>query len=327
MGKHIRVSFFLLVLTALSFSNLFAASKATISWKYVNLRETPSEDAEIITELVKGVPVTLLQETDEWYRIESEQEIVGWVVKRSLKVTQPVTFKAETSGPPPVAVKPASEGKELLTFSQKQNNQKKEYDENEPEVSTKKTDIKPAADTNSPQTEATDTGGGYLDEAPATEMPEFPSFTGTFLKMLSSLFIIIGMILLLYYVVKKYFSKSILSLEGASAISVLASKYIGQKTIIYVIDVMEKVIVVGIIGSEMKLLTEISDKASMDRMRKDISSIKEAERPFKKFFSDKVKSTGPVSYTGPKEESFDILDEVNERIEKKVDGLRDMNDR
>jgi flagellar protein FliO/FliZ len=349
MNKYIRILGCFLILTILFTTNLFAAPNAAVIWKYVNLREAPKEDAQIITVLVKGVKLTILKDEGEWCKIKSEEEIVGWLVKRSLKVVKPLVLddKVKQKKEPAAAIKstkikeeditgtsikskkpvvvkadksvsgkirinkPATGKKELLTYKEKAKVQKKSYDgKSEPELK------KPSKETSEEKAEDV----GYLKPA-SGEMPETPSLTGAFIRMISALLIILGAILLLFYVVRRYFSKSILSLEGSSAITVLASKYIGQKSILYMIDVMEKIIVVAISNSEIKMLTEISDTAAIERMRKEIALVKENEKPFKRFFSDKIK-TRPESSARVKEESFDMLDDLNEKLKKKADDLK-----
>jgi flagellar biogenesis protein FliO len=322
MNKTIRISIFLLVFTIVSASYLFAAPNAYVAWKYVNLRESPLEDAHLITKLVKGSNLTITDERTDWYHVVTEEELTGWVVKRSLKVTKkldlkkpskikeepiqetPPTKKPETAKKPKTAAKKETG---LLTFSEKVTNKKK--------VEETPTTFKEETATKTPEP-------GYLKLSDDTKMPESPSLTGAFLRMLSALFIIIAIILFLYYIARKYFSKSILALEGGSAITVLASKYIGQKTVLYIVDVIEKIVVVSISGTEVNTLTEISDPAALIRMRAEIDTIKENEKPFKKFFGEKIKSRSGGASSVVKEENFDILDDLNEKLEKKVDDLK-----
>ena len=74
-------------------------------------------------------------------------------------------------------------------------------------------------------------------------------------------------------------------------------------------------------GSDIKVLTEIEDTAAVDRMRTQITKLKENEKPFKRFFSDKVKTTSGSQFE-EKEEKFDILDDLNEKIRKQTDELK-----
>jgi flagellar biogenesis protein FliO/SH3-like domain-containing protein len=342
MSKYIRALGYILILTVLCATNLFAAANATVIWKYVNLRETPSRKAQIITKLVEGVSVSILEEEDEWYKIKSEEEIVGWLVKESVKVTKapalgkttakkiPVKKETAKKAPPkkaevidlgnksPVvqpltkkAIKSDTDQDGLLTYQEKKK-KKKNVSKKEDKTALKKKEAGQEKEEESYFQGAT---------APDSEMLEFPSMTSSFLRMISALLIILGVILLLYYIVRKYFSKSLLAFEGSSAISILASKYIGQKTILYVIDFMEKIVVVAISGSDIKVLTEIADTAAVDRMRTQITKLKESEKPFKRFFFDKVKTKSESQFE-EKDEKFDILDDLNEKIKKKTDELK-----
>ena len=338
MDKFKRTFRYLLILSfifTLFSSKLYAAPNASVKWSYVNLRESASENALIITKLVKGVNVTVLKEDDDWYQISSEEELVGWVVKRSLKVTGPIVLKKDDAATimstrkPQVVIreKPkAAKANEKASDSKVKKEKMSGKSPAKKELVTfseKKGEAKAVAPVSGEPPEKSIFGGksdSFLD-GKESDMPEAPSLTGVFVRMISSLFVIIGCILLLYYFIKKYLSKSIMSLDGSSAITVLASKYIGQKTIMYVVDVMEKIVVVAISGSEITVITEISDPTAIVRMRRDVADIRENEKPFKNFFADKIKtpSTGRSQHMN---ESFDILDDLNEKLQQKVDDMK-----
>ncbi len=312
MKKTLRTFNFLFILTFFCTTSLFAAATATVTWKYVNLRESPTKDAQVIAKLVKGSVVTILDVKDEWYEIQTAEEITGWLVQRSAAVSdeepEELTETAlEEAGveaeAPPIAPKAPAVKEALVTFDEKGRDQKKMY-------ASEEDDDMPFSDSGE---------DGFL-KLSDKKMPESPSFTGAFFRMLSALFIILAAILFIYYFIRKYFGRSIRALEGSSAITVLASKYIGQKTIIYMIDVMEKVVVVAVSGSEIKPLTEIEDTKSIERIRAQITKLKESEKPFKKLFFDRLREN-PAVMNRPKEENFDILDELNDKIKDKVDKI------
>jgi len=313
MKKKLRIFGYILILIILSAGNIFAAPNARIAWKFVNLRGTPTEDSDPIIKLVKGAKVTILKEKDGWYQIESEEEMIGWVAKNSLKLTAPLNLTPATSPKPDPVVKEQD-------VDVKQNDESGNISEKKPEETTKEEPVTEKEELSLKGTREDQTPESYLKPTSA-KMPEPPSLAGAFFRMLSALFIILALILILYYVIKKYFSRS-LSLDGGSAITVLASKYIGQKMILYIIDVMEKIIVVAVSGTDIKVLTEISDPASIERMRKDISALREHEKPFRNFFSDNIKTTKSSFPLEAKDENFDILDDINEKLEKKVEDLK-----
>lgn len=303
MNKHLRVLVYLFILTNLYTGTLFAATKATVKWTYVNLREIPSRRAEIITKLVKGVSVTVLDEEDEWYKVTTEEEIVGWLVKESVKVTKAVEKKGDTKEN---AVESAEKNFAASAITEKTiksdtNNDKRQEKKETGQKKAKESYIK---------------GSDQGD----IETLKTPSATVAFLKMITSTLIILGILLFLYYIVNKYSSKSPLDFEGSNAITILASKHIGQKTVLHIIDLMEKIVVIAINGSDIKVITEIEDSAAVDRMRDLTTKLKENEKPFKRFFTDEVNSSSG-SNLKTKDENFDLLDDLNEKIKKKTDEL------
>ncbi len=317
-GKTLITAVIIVLFTLISAQNLLASSEAIVTYKRVNVRQAPSLEATIVTELLRDSGVIVTGEEGEWYKIETGDGRSGWLVQRSVRIVEsvpevepePEPLDLEINSQDIIASANAATGTEPVT----KEGSKPPVEEEPQEDSATGNDSQ--AEEDALDAEWAEITSQSKKEPPATTL----SVTSAIMNMVWALFMIIGLILILYYFIKKYFSKSFLSLEGSSAITVLASKYIGQKTTIHVVDVIEKVVILAISGAEIKVLTEIDDSAAIGRMRSEIEKLRESEKTFKNIFFDRIKPK-PGESNAVSQDSYDILDELNEKIKNKVDDL------
>jgi flagellar protein FliO/FliZ len=95
-------------------------------------------------------------------------------------------------------------------------------------------------------------------------MTAAPDMFGTALKMLAALMLVLGGLALFFYIAKRVMRKEI----GGSAnkmIRVLASQYVGLKKNISLVEVPGAILVIGITGDTIRLLTKIKDKNILDQ--------------------------------------------------------------
>ena len=79
MNKYLHFLLIIFIFIILNITNLFAAD-AIIKWKYVNLRETASKSATIVTKLTKGTAISVVREEDGWYKYRKKKKIsFKWV--------------------------------------------------------------------------------------------------------------------------------------------------------------------------------------------------------------------------------------------------------
>lgn len=108
---------------------------------------------------------------------------------------------------------------------------------------------------------------GFLDyEAPKT--PEAPSLGGMFIKMISSLSIVLGLVLITAWAGKKYFGKFAPSGGSGQAVRVLASGPIGVKQRVMVVDVGGEVLILGVSDDNITMLSNVHDTETADRFRR-----------------------------------------------------------
>ncbi len=92
-----------------------------------------------------------------------------------------------------------------------------------------------------------------------------PDMLTTGLKMLAALALVLGGLGLFFYFAKRMLRKDTGS-AGGKMIRVLASQYIGLKKNISLVEIPGAILVVGIAGDSIRLLTKIEDKTILDQI-------------------------------------------------------------
>jgi flagellar protein FliO/FliZ len=92
-----------------------------------------------------------------------------------------------------------------------------------------------------------------------------PDMLATSFKMLAALALVLGGLGIFFYVTKRVMRKDIGS-SGGEMIRVLASQYIGLKKNISLVQIPGAILVVGITGDSICLLTKIEDKTILDQI-------------------------------------------------------------
>ncbi len=92
-----------------------------------------------------------------------------------------------------------------------------------------------------------------------------PDMLATALKMLAALALVLGGLGIFFYFSKRVMRKDIGG-SGGKMIRVLASQYIGLKKSISLVEIPGAVLVVGIAGDTIRLLTKIEDKTILDQI-------------------------------------------------------------
>ena len=92
-------------------------------------------------------------------------------------------------------------------------------------------------------------------------------FFASLLKMFSALAVVLGIMLAGLWVVRKLMKKTGTGVDDGHAIRILSTRYLGPKSSIMLVDVLGSVIVVGVTGSQISMLTTITDEDSLDRLK------------------------------------------------------------
>jgi flagellar protein FliO/FliZ len=112
-----------------------------------------------------------------------------------------------------------------------------------------------------------------------------PDMMATGLKMIGSLGVVLGMVLLLLYGVKKL-SRQRMGATGGKRIHVLESHYMGVKKSVSLVRVPGKVLVLGITADRINLLDTLDDETVRQQMPDDVP------KPFGPIFSGQLKKMG-----------------------------------
>ena len=103
-------------------------------------------------------------------------------------------------------------------------------------------------------------------------MNSAPDVVSSAFQMLMALGIVLGGLLVIFYVVKRYLKR-----DGGGSntqlIRVIASQYIGIKKNIALVKVPGTILVVGVSNDKISLLTKIQDKAIIESIQQKASGI------------------------------------------------------
>jgi flagellar biosynthetic protein FliO len=94
-------------------------------------------------------------------------------------------------------------------------------------------------------------------------MAFFPSL----FKMLSALAVVLGIMIGGTYIIKKFLLPTTSDAGEGAPINVVATRYLGPKSSIMLIDVLGNIIVVGVTNNQMSFLTSISDPTSIEKLK------------------------------------------------------------
>lgn len=109
------------------------------------------------------------------------------------------------------------------------------------------------------------------------------SLWSSFLKMIFALAIVLGLLIGVMYFIKNFMLRAAPSADNQALINILSSRYLGPKSSIILVEVMEQVIVVGISGQQMTPLARIDDPISVAKMKSQRS-----QPPASPFSGDKI---------------------------------------
>jgi flagellar protein FliO/FliZ len=103
-------------------------------------------------------------------------------------------------------------------------------------------------------------------------MSTAPDAISTTLQMLMALAIVLGGLLVVFYLMKRFLRRDAGG-PGNPLIRVLASQYLGIKKNIALVEVPGTVLVLGISNDNIRLLTKIEDQGALDAIRQETSRL------------------------------------------------------
>jgi flagellar protein FliO/FliZ len=92
-------------------------------------------------------------------------------------------------------------------------------------------------------------------------------FILSILKMLSAPALVLGLMVVAMFFLRKFMSKTGGGVESDELVKIVSTRYLGPKSSIVILDVLGRVVVVGVTNQQISLLTEIDDRESLDRLK------------------------------------------------------------
>lgn len=148
------------------------------------------------------------------------------------------------------------------------------------------------------------------------EIPRGPGIVSTSINLLISLLFIIGLIYLTIITLKYFYSRSMVLFKNQGIIKVIGKEYLDSKKIIYLVDVINKILIIGSGNNELVLLSEITDKETIENIRQHADEYIAKYRLKRDIqFSDNLKLT--YIKQGKK-----LINKGNEAVKKIINKLR-----
>jgi flagellar protein FliO/FliZ len=93
------------------------------------------------------------------------------------------------------------------------------------------------------------------------------SLFSSFIKMIFALAIVLGLLIGGMYFVKRFLQNTGPAANNQALINVISSKYLGPKSSIILLEVLDQIIVVGISGQQMTTLACIDDPLAVAKIK------------------------------------------------------------
>ena len=91
----------------------------------------------------------------------------------------------------------------------------------------------------------------------------------SFVKMISALAIILGLMFGAMVFFKRFMKNTGVGMDRGGPIRIVATKYLGPKNSIMLMEILGQVVVVGISNQQMTVLATMSDPAVLERLNHD----------------------------------------------------------
>ncbi|MDR2861242.1 MAG: flagellar biosynthetic protein FliO [Syntrophobacterales bacterium] len=92
------------------------------------------------------------------------------------------------------------------------------------------------------------------------------SFFPALLKMISALALVLGIMIGLAFLFRRFFQQTGLSMPDGAAIRILSVKHLGPKNSIMIVDILGQIIVIGVSQQQMSYITTIDNKEALSRL-------------------------------------------------------------
>ena len=93
------------------------------------------------------------------------------------------------------------------------------------------------------------------------------SILPSFIKMLFALAIVLGLMVGAMYFIKRFLPQTTVRMSENSLINIVATRYLGPKSSIMLVEVLGKVIVIGVSPNQMSHLETITDAGALEKLK------------------------------------------------------------
>ncbi|MCL5807281.1 MAG: flagellar biosynthetic protein FliO [Deltaproteobacteria bacterium] len=93
------------------------------------------------------------------------------------------------------------------------------------------------------------------------------SFFWSFFKMLTALAVVIALMIMAMYLLKKYFYQPSAAVNGNSMIHIISTCHLSPKNSILLVDVLGQVMLLGVSNHQMSILGTITDPVAMENLK------------------------------------------------------------
>lgn len=93
------------------------------------------------------------------------------------------------------------------------------------------------------------------------------SFFPALLKMISALALVLGIMIGLAFLFRRFFQQTGISVSDGAAIHILSVKYLGPKSSIMIVDILGQVVVIGVSQQHMSYITTIDDEEALAKLQ------------------------------------------------------------
>lgn len=97
-------------------------------------------------------------------------------------------------------------------------------------------------------------------------MTYHPDFIATAIKMFSALFLVLGIFLGAFYLLRRFVKRDGVA-PGRKFINIIDRTYIGVKKSVTLVEVAGKILVLGVTNDHISLLTQIEDQDSIEQLK------------------------------------------------------------
>jgi flagellar protein FliO/FliZ len=89
----------------------------------------------------------------------------------------------------------------------------------------------------------------------------------SFLKMITALAVVLGLMIAVAVLLRKIMGQNVAGAREDTAINILATRYLGPKSSIVIVDILGHILAVGVSAQQITALTDLSGPETREKLR------------------------------------------------------------